>query len=370
MGKQNIDVAAYVWPAYTGKELRTRIFWADGIGEWQTVKREHIKPEYNYVWNRQPLWGYQDEADPEVMEMQIEEAVSHGVNTFIYDWYWYDDRPFLENCLNDGFLKAKNNHKMKFYIMWANHDAGQTWNYDLSSSDGDYVWLGKATEAQFHTIAKRWIAQYFTRENYYMIDGKPVVSIYDLENFINGLGGIEKVKENLRWLQEEAKAAGLPGVHVQMIKWGELTLNLSGFDGGARPVTPELAKEIGFDSLTHYQMAHFADIDRDYTEIIPDMEKEWVTVTREYPVPYFPHVSIGWDNNPRFSCFRPGVVKNNTPEHFKTALQKAKAFCEEHQLSMVTINSWNEWTETSYLEPDDLYGYGYLDAVRDVFSGS
>ncbi|MDR2618079.1 MAG: glycoside hydrolase family 99-like domain-containing protein [Treponema sp.] len=33
------------------------------------------------------------------------------------------------------------------------------------------------------------------------------------------------------------------------------------------------------------------------------------------------------------------------------------------------MNSWNEWTETSYLEPDDLYGYGYLEAVRRVFRG-
>ena len=32
------DVAAYVWPAFTGDEPRTRIFWPDGIGEWQTVK--------------------------------------------------------------------------------------------------------------------------------------------------------------------------------------------------------------------------------------------------------------------------------------------------------------------------------------------
>ena len=27
------DIAAYVWPAYTGKEDRTRIFWPEGIGE-------------------------------------------------------------------------------------------------------------------------------------------------------------------------------------------------------------------------------------------------------------------------------------------------------------------------------------------------
>ena len=33
----------------------------------------------------------------------------------------------------------------------------------------------------------------------------------------------------------------------------------------------------------------------------------------------------------------------------------------------ITVNSWNEWTETSYLQPDDLYGYGYLEAVKKVF---
>ena len=37
------------------------------------------------------------------------------------------------------------------------------------------------------------------------------------------------------------------------------------------------------------------------------------------------------------------------------------------KVPFITVNSWNEWTETSYLEPDDLYGYGYLEAIKDVF---
>jgi len=42
-------------------------------------------------------------------------------NVFIFDWYWYDGMPFLEGCLNDGYLKARNNNRVKFYLMWANH---------------------------------------------------------------------------------------------------------------------------------------------------------------------------------------------------------------------------------------------------------
>ena len=62
-------------------------------------------------------------------------------------------------------------------------------------------------------------------------------------------------------------------------------------------------------------------------------------------------------------------MRNNTPDHIKKALIQAKEYVDTHHLPspLVIINSWNEWTETSYLQPDNLYGYGYLEAVRDVF---
>ena len=106
---RNYDIAAFIWPSYTGDEPRTRIFWPEGYGEWQTVKAMTNRGYEGCRWPRIPTWGYVNEADSRVMEMQINCAVSYGVNVFIYDWYWYDNRPFLENCLNDGFLKADNN---------------------------------------------------------------------------------------------------------------------------------------------------------------------------------------------------------------------------------------------------------------------
>jgi hypothetical protein len=56
-------------------------------------------------------------------------------------------------------------------------------------------------------------------------------------------------------------------------------------------------------------------------------------------------------------------------ENIEKALQMAKAYADTHpgQPPLITVNSWNEWTESSYLLPDDLNGYGYLEAIRKTF---
>ncbi|MBR6772231.1 MAG: glycoside hydrolase family 99-like domain-containing protein [Clostridia bacterium] len=362
------DIAAYVWPAYTGSEPRTLMFWPEGMGEWQSVDSANSKYEGD-SWPRRPLWGYVDEADPKVMEMEIAAAADHGVNVFIYDWYWFDGRPFLEQCLDNGFLKAENYDRMKFYLMWANHDANYTWNKEISDRDSQTViWKGAVDGDEFDKVCERLIEKYFRLPNYYKIDGKPVFMIYDLENLISGLGGVENTKRKLAEFKEKCVLAGLGGLHLQLTQWGERVLNLSGVDGGQKPDSA-IAPELGFDSFTNYQFVHFVDIDRDYGEIMKDVPDFWKSWTEKYSIPYFPHVSVGWDNNPRFKGFRAGVVKNNTPEAFEAALRAAKEFLDENKLPapLITLNSWNEWTETSYLEPDDKYGYGYLEAVKRVF---
>jgi len=371
MTQSKYDIAAYVWPSYTGDEPRSRMFWPEGNGEWQTVRDATAKYP-GHAWPRKPLWGYCNEADPRVMEMQIDAAADHGVNVFIYDWYWYDGRPFLEQCLNNGFLKARNNHRMKFYLMWANHDVTHLWDKRISHIDGNVIWRGAMNRDEFETIALRTIDMYFKHPCYYKIDGKPVFMIYDFNNLVRGLGGIEQTIAAIKWFREQTVKAGLPGLHFQLASWGANSLNLSGVDAGASNTPSDVVKRIGIDSQTHYQMCHFTNIDRDYAEMIPDMVAQWELMDKQYDIPYFPHVSLGWDNNPRHHTFRPGVAKNNTPANIQKALERAKAYVDKHpnQPPLVTINSWNEWTEDSYLQPDDLRGYGYLEAVKTVFGAA
>jgi hypothetical protein len=63
------------------------------------------------------------------------------------------------------------------------------------------------------------------------------------------------------------------------------------------------------------------------------------------------------------------VIANNTPERFRDALLMAKRYTLQQppKERVITLNSWNEWGEGSYLEPDTVHGTRYLEAVREVF---
>jgi hypothetical protein len=360
------DIAAYIWPSYTGKEPRTRIFWEKGIGEWQSVLSAEARVE-GQLLPRKPLWGAVDEADPKVMEFQIKEALRHGVNVFIYDWYWYDRRPFLEQCLDDGFLGAPNNGDMKFYIMWANHDAGCVWDKRNADCD-EIIWYGSQPRSEFDRVCDRVIKMYFSRPNYYKIDGCPVFMIYDVANLVRGLGGIDETRDALEHFRALVKNAGFPGLHLQMVVYAENAVNVSGVDSSKKGSSKDIAEMLGFDSVTHYQYAHFVNCDRNYSDIIPDVAAEWERIRTQYSMPYYPHVTIGWDNNPRFTHLTRPIITNNDPQTVKEAFEMAKDYADRfNDVPLITVNSWNEWTEMSYLEPDDVYGYGYLEAIREVF---
>ena len=109
------DIAAYIWSAYTVEEPAPA---CSAPKAWENGSLCAPAKFPGHQWPRKPLWGYVNEADPYVMEMEIAAAADHGVNVFIYDWYWYDHRPFPEQCLDNGFLRAGNRDRMKFYFSY------------------------------------------------------------------------------------------------------------------------------------------------------------------------------------------------------------------------------------------------------------
>lgn len=376
--EDKITVACYYFPNYHTRDttdMRISDMHSADWSEWELVKEATPRFEGHYQ-PKVPLWGYGDEKDPEVMSRKIKAATDHGIDVFIFDWYTYECRPFLNRCIDDGFLKAKNTNDMKFALMWANHDWADMYPY-TAGKPYNYLYSGLVTSEMFDRIGDALIDKYFTRPNYWLIDGKAYFSIYDIQNFINSFGSVEATVAEMEKLEAKAVKAGLKGIHWNLVAWG--TAILPGQDAPSN--NKELIEKLHFDSATSYVWVHHVglpDLQTDFNYVRDEYMKYWQTVKTEYNVPYFPNVSMGWDPSPRTNQSQEwapvgypytNTISNNSPENFQTALQMTKdELLKDHDGPRVlNINCWNEWTEGSYIEPDTRYGMAYLEAVKSVF---
>jgi hypothetical protein len=366
------EVAVYYFPNYHPDAKNQRRY-GKGWTEWELVKTAHPRfPSHRQP--KVPAWGYTDESRPEVMERKIAAAASHGITCFLYDWYWHESGPFLDRGLEKGFLKASNRNRIRFALMWANHDWVELFR---ARADGTRPlhYPGAVTRAAFRKLTDHAIRNYFTQPNYWRIDGKPYFSIYELMTFVKGMGGMAPAREALQEFRERVRQAGLPGLHLNAIDWG---VNPKGLAKDR----DEMIAALGIDSVTSYCWIHNVPLRSfpatSYSAWREESTGKWDEIKARFGVPYFPNVSMGWDSSPRTEQnvdYRPlgypytAVTVDNTPAEFRKALEAAKAFLDRTPSAqrIMTINAWNEWTEGSYLEPDTVDGVGYLEAIRAVF---
>lgn len=178
----DITVACYYFPNYHTGDPLNELNKGEGWSEWKLVREAQPRFE-GHDLPKVPLWGYTDEKDPAVMARKIEAAASHGIDVMLFDWYRYDSVPFLNRCLDEGFLKAPNVNDIRFGLMWANHD----WVEIHPATHGEpqkLLYPGKVSPEAFETIGDELVRDYFTRPNYWLIDGKAYFSVYDVQKFV------------------------------------------------------------------------------------------------------------------------------------------------------------------------------------------
>ncbi|MEO8396653.1 MAG: glycoside hydrolase family 99-like domain-containing protein [Chloroflexota bacterium] len=370
------EIAAYYFPNYHVDPRNERLYGA-GWTEWDLVK--HAQPRFEgHRQPRIPQWGYEDEADPRVFARKIGAAVDHGLTSFIFDWYWYNDGAFLNRCLEAGYLGAENRDALKFALMWANHNWVDIFPLKRSQyQNPQLLYPGTITVQTFDRMTDHIIERYFSQPSYWKIDGCPYFSIYELFRLIEGFGGLDQTQRALERFRAKTRAAGFPDLHLNAVLWGVQLL-----PGETRLANPrDMLKLLGFDSVTSYVWVHHIDFTdfpvTDYHQVREKMKQYNRQAAAEYNLPYYPNVTMGWDSSPRTVQsdrfdrlsypFTP-TLGGNTPAAFQAALEDVKSFLDTQPHKIFNINAWNEWTEGSYLEPDSVYGMEYLQAIKTVFA--
>ncbi len=373
------DVACYYFPNYHMDDDRNNALKGTGWSEWKLVK--DARPRWN--GHRQPnipAWGYTNESDPQIMELKIDTAADHGIDAFIFDWYYYDDGPFLEKGLENGYLKAPNNDRVKFSLMWANHDWIDIHPTTLAAQKAGpkLLYPGKVTTETWEHITDYVIEHYFKHPSYWKIDGAPYFSIYDMNRFMDIFGSKEATARAVSAFRKKVKQAGFPDLNLNAVVWGRAVLPS---EEVVKDVSA-LVEELGFDSTTSYVWIHHFGLDEFPVTPYAKVQKKYFEhadkMVRDFDLPYYPNATMGWDSTPRAHQDDPlepagypfmAKIGGNTPEAFKIGLVQTKAFLDANPScgNIMNINCWNEWTEGSYLEPDTVHGTAYLEAIREVF---
>ena len=337
-------------------------WWGKGFTEWTNVGK--AKPLFK--GHNQPRipsdLGYYDLRMPEIREAQAELARNAGIEGFMYWHYWFGngrtllERPFAE------VLKSRK-PDFPFCLGWANHSwSNHEWNPDTQwnrkSSLIEQTYPGKEdNENHFFSVLEA-----FVDKRYITIDDKPAFLIY------NPLG-ITNANELINSWNNLAIKNGLKGIHfiglVPSLKNDIIKLGFDAMNKGGQWVAESTIKgrirRILYDKINAYIGGIKLDC-YDYKEIIKYMFNDEDKNENVYPT-----ILSQWDRSPR-SGRRAVIYTNSNPDYFKIHVNQALDIIEhkEYQHKILFLKSWNEWAQGNYVEPDLLYGHGYLDTLRDV----
>ena len=324
-------------------------WWGRGFTEWTNVAR--ARPLFRgHVQPHLPAdLGFYDLRVPEARQAQAELAARHGVTGFCYWHYWFGGRRLLQRPLEE--VLATGAPDFPFCVAWAN----QTWSGIWHGSPGtvlvEQTYPGPDDDAEHFA----YLRPAFEDPRYITLAGRPVLFVYQPGDLPEPARFVE------RW-QKMAHDAGLGGLYL-VASLGESEYRTpveDGFDASVSYRFP-FVRTVGARIYEHLLAAGLSRGPRRYP--YPD------TLVEAPPPPgggrHFPSVYPNWDNTPRLG--RRGMVATGaTPERFgaqvRRALELAAANPPGEQV--VVIKSWNEWAEGNYLEPDDEFGLGRLEALQ------
>ncbi len=233
--------------------------------------------------------------------------MQYGVNGFCVYHYWFEGKKLLnepyERMLIDG------EPDLPFCFCWANENWTRKWD-GLAHNILQPQTYGGAEEWEAHL---RYLLPFFKHKNYIRVGGCPMFVVYRP-------GKVANEAERWQYYRKFVLDQGFPGIHLVQVM---------------NPFEDIISKHV--------------DATCDLAPFIPNGH------------PSYRCVCPGWDNTPRLG--KTGlIIKTSTPTQFGREVKEAVSRTGD----FLFVNAWNEWGEQAVLEPDEEFGYGYLQALRDA----
>jgi len=314
---------------------------------------------HNYP-ERTPLMGYYDEENPITCDWEIKWAVEHGINCFIHCWYRKPEnygKPVTVDdlrcghALHEALFNAKYKKYMKFAIMFENSPRWGTTN------SKDIV----------ENLMPFWMENYFKKENYLVIDNKPVLFVFSQLRLGEMFSSAEEQKQAFDSCREYAKKHGFDGM---VFANADATVSKDNLNN---------ALKRGYDFKFGYTCGYTPAEDFPSEEEIIAGQCDVLDRRLEIdPLHDIATASCFLDPSPRTTqhwidmgyTFHLYKKWHMSPENFRKVLRKMKEKTDSLPegawgKKIFMIDNWNEWDEGHYVAPSHEFGFKYLQAIRE-----
>ena len=344
-------------------------WWGEGFTEWTNVKTANSLFEGHYQ-PRIPLNNnYYDLTKVEALKWQCKVAKEHGIYGFCFYHYWFNGKLLLEKPME--MLLAHPEIEINYCISWANHNWEDSWK---ASAGNEKILIGHDFDDEDDWVAHfKYMLPFFKDLRYIKEENKPLLTIY----IPNIIGKLNKMLTLWNQMALDEGFDGLKYAFQSAMSYNAKGWDRSMFDYGIefQPGFINFKKSItNFLNLMKYSheikraIGIKIRLQRPRKELkFKDYDKTWIKILKSKPSASnsIPSAFVDWDNTPRKKLA--GIVyKGATPAkfkyYFKQLLLKAK---DEYKTDKIFVFAWNEWAEGGYLEPDEKYGYAYLNAIKD-----
>ncbi|WP_426029400.1 glycoside hydrolase family 99-like domain-containing protein [Caulobacter sp. DWP3-1-3b2] len=349
--RNRVKVIAFYLPQFHAIPENDK-WWGAGFTEWTNVTRALPNFEKHYQPHRPAELGFYDVTHPTTMQRQAELAREHGVDGFCFYYYSFSGKRVMDRPLEQ--ILADPDWDFPFCICWANENWTRTWD----GQEKAVLLSQRYSKSDLDALIQDAI-RHMRHPAYIRIDGRPLFIVYR-PGLIPNIAAVGK-----RWRQA-CRKAGIAEIYLTFVENFENALTY-----------PDPSK-IGFDATVEFppagMSAEIAPPGPVYNPNYGGTVCDYHEVVRKYgrePTPghtRFRGAMPSWDNTARRQDVS-YVFQNASPGAFQAWLEhlfketRAQNYGDER---IVFINAWNEWAEGAHLEPDERFGRGWLDAVRNA----
>ncbi|MDE0368106.1 MAG: glycoside hydrolase family 99-like domain-containing protein [Gammaproteobacteria bacterium] len=325
-------------------------WWGEGFTEWTNVRA--ATPQFDgHYQPRVPIdMGHYDLRDSKVQHRQVEIARRYGIGGFCFYFYWFGGHRLLEtpilNYLNDSTID------FPFCLCWANENWTRRWD----GREQDLL-IGQEHAPEDDLEFIRYVSRFLEDPRYIHVDGRPLLLVYRPALLPDAAETVE------RW-QGWCRENGISEPFVAMVQ------SFQSLD--PRPFGMEAAVEFPWHTgMPTDVTAHIVPGKSEFRGFVFDWD-EYAEKCEEQPdQPWLQMRGVmpGWDNTPRRGT-EAHLFEGHSPSSYGRWLRSAMRWTLAQERTpderLLFINAWNEWGEGAYLEPDQRFGYAFLQATRDA----